>query len=151
MHYLAGQPSHTGHPAAYDRSSSIPAEHGYLTAGEALQVMDTTVFRIFEAQAGRSVAAKFFDDYLGLLPVRSAKIVAGIAADDTERSLDAAVSLKVVSAMVGARRMEECAGALERQLRRGHAPAPIAAKLLLSRNILQILAESQRQGLLKSR
>ncbi|WP_307101507.1 Hpt domain-containing protein [Arthrobacter globiformis] len=113
--------------------------------------MDTTVFRMFEAQAGRNVAAKFFDDYLGLLPVRTASIVAGIETDDRERALDAAVSLKVVSAMVGARRMEGCAGALERQLRLGNAPAPTAAKRLLSRNILQILAESQRQGLLTRR
>jgi HPt (histidine-containing phosphotransfer) domain-containing protein len=110
--------------------------------------MDPTVFRIFEAQAGRGIAAKFFNDYVDLLPVRSASIVAGIAAGDKERALDAAVSLKVVSSMVGARRMEECAGALERQLRRDHAPASTAAKRVLSRNILQILAESQRQGLL---
>ncbi|MDQ1060804.1 hypothetical protein QFZ23_004769 [Arthrobacter globiformis] len=112
--------------------------------------MDATVLRILEEQAGHSVAAKFFQDYLALLPVRTGGIVAGIAVEDRERALDHAVSLRVVSAMIGARQMEECAGALERQLRLGHTPAVDATKRLLSRNILRILYESHRQGLVIS-
>jgi hypothetical protein len=113
--------------------------------------MDATVLAILEEQAGHSVAAKFFQDYLALLPVRTGGIVAGIAVEDRERALDHAVSLRVVSAMIGARQMEECAGVLEHQLRLGHTPAIAATKHLLARNILRILSESQRQGLPLSR
>lgn len=109
--------------------------------------MDATVLGTLEEEAGHSVAAKFFRDYLALLPVRTGGIVAGIAVEDRERALDNAVSLRVVSAMIGARQMEECAGALEYQLRLGYTPDIAATKRQLSRNILRILSEAQRQGL----
>lgn len=109
--------------------------------------MDVTALWILEEQAGRSVAARFFQDYLALLPVRAGGIVAGIAVEDRERALDNAVSLRVVSAMIGARQMEESAGALEHQLRLGHTPGIAATKHTLSSNILRILSEAQRQGI----
>jgi hypothetical protein len=151
VHHSAGQPTGNQQQTAPDGSSSSPAENGCSTAKEPLQVIDATVLGILEEQAGQSVAAKFFQDYLALLPVRTGGIVAGIAVEDRERALDHAVSLRVVSAMIGARQMEECAGVLEHQLRLGHTPAIAATKHLLARNILRILSESQRQGLPLSR
>jgi hypothetical protein len=148
VHHAAGQPSRHSQSSAPDRSSSSPAEYGHLTAGEPRPVIDATVLRILEEHTGQSVAAKFFQDYLALLPVRTGGIVAGIAVEDRERALDNAVSLRVVSAMIGARQMEEYAGALERQLRLGQTPAVEATKRLLSKNILRILSESRHQGLL---
>lgn len=148
MHHSADQPTRHGQTPPPDWSSSCPVEHGHLMTGEPRPILDATVLRILEEHTGHSVAAKFFQDYLALLPVRTGGIVAGITLEDRERALDNAVSLRVVSAMIGARQMEECAGALERQLRRGHTPAIAATKSLLSRNILRILSESRRQGLL---
>lgn len=111
-----------------------------------LPVLDAQPLRILTEQAGHSVAERFFNDYLDLLPARSASIIAGLAAEDRERTLDAVVSLKVTSAMAGALQMEESSRALERQLQVGDWSNAKTVRAELSMNILRIVSEVQRQG-----
>lgn len=111
-----------------------------------LPVLDAQPLRVLTEQAGRAVAERFFNDYLDLLPARSASIIAGLAAEDREKTLDAVVSLKVSSAMAGALQMEESSRALEHQLHVGDWSNAKTVRAELSRNILRILSEVQRQG-----
>jgi hypothetical protein len=114
--------------------------------GSCLPVLDAHPLQVLTEQAGRSVAERFFNDYLDLLPARSASIIAGLAAEDRERTLDAVVSLRVTSAMAGALEMEESSRTLERQLQVGHWSNAKAVQAELSRNILRIISEVRRQG-----
>jgi hypothetical protein len=111
-----------------------------------LPVLDAHPLRVLTEQAGRIVAERFFNEYLDLLPARSASIIAGLAAEDRERTLDAVVSLRVTSAMAGALEMEESSRALERQLHVGHWSNATAVRAELSRNFRRIVSEVQRQG-----
>ncbi|KRE61762.1 hypothetical protein ASG92_20440 [Arthrobacter sp. Soil736] len=114
--------------------------------GGCLPVLDAQPLWVLTEQAGRAVAERFFNDYLDLLPARSASIVAGLAAEDRGRTLDAVVSLRVTSAMAGALQMEESSRALERQLHVGDWSDAKTVREELSRNILRIVSEVQRQG-----
>lgn len=68
---------------------------------------------------GAGVAGRFLNDYLDLLPARASRIVAGLAAQDKESTLDALMSLRIASEMAGAREMEEISGALEEHVEAG--------------------------------
>lgn len=114
-------------------------------AGQRPPVLDTVALRILAEQAGQSVADRFFSEYLDLLPARSANIVAGVAAEDLEKTLDAVVSLKVTSAMVGALQMEDCARTLERRLQIGHWPSSETASSVLSNELARIVSEARNQ------
>ncbi|MDQ0864486.1 hypothetical protein QF036_002067 [Arthrobacter globiformis] len=88
------------------------------------------------SRPGRSVAERLFNDHLGLLPVRTASIVAGLAAVDREGTLNAVVSLKVTSAMAGAVQMEKSSRELERQLHVGPWSKATAVRAERSKSIL---------------
>jgi hypothetical protein len=111
-----------------------------------LPTLDSHQFWILTEQTGHTVAERFFNDYLDLLPIRLANIMAGLAAKDRERTLDAIVSLRASSSMAGALEMEASARTLERQLRLGQWAETAAVKAELSENILHILSEAQSEG-----
>ena len=106
--------------------------------GSSLPVLDRGPFRVLAEQAGPRAAEKFFEDYLNLLPARSAAIIDGLKSKDREKTLDALISLGVSSAMAGASRVEAQARNLQRQVQSGHWPSATAAKAFLSQAILQI-------------
>jgi hypothetical protein len=108
--------------------------------GPFLPVLDRAPFRVLAEQAGPRAAEKFLEDYLNLLPARSAAIIDGLSSEDREKTLDALISLGVSSAMAGASRVEDHARNLQRQVQSGHWPSATAAKAFLSQAILQVTA-----------
>ena len=110
------------------------------------QVLDATPLLLLSEHTGRSVAERFFNDYVDLLPSRSAAIVAGLEEQDKESTLDALVSLKVTSAMAGATEMEATSRDLEHQVHAGLWADGAAVKAELFRNILRLVGEARRQG-----
>jgi hypothetical protein len=70
-----------------------------------------------------ALANTYADMFLGLLPGRVQRILASLRARDTPAALDAALSLKVNSHMVGALTMERTCRTLERRLLDGDTAA----------------------------
>jgi hypothetical protein len=114
--------------------------------GSPLPVLDCAPFRVLAEEAGAPAAEKFLEDYLDLLPARSAAIIDGLNSEDREKTLDALVSLGVSSAMAGASRVEDHARNLQQQVQSGHWPSAAAAMALLSHAILQIADAAVRPG-----
>lgn len=127
----------TGIPAIVQVSGARGRQEGQ-QEWASLPVLDRAPIRFLAEEAGPRTAEKFLEDYLGLLPVRSAAIIDGLNSGDREKTLDALVSLGVSSAMAGASRVEYHARNLQRQVQSGHWPDATSAKALLSQTILQI-------------
>ena len=82
--------------------------------------MDTGVLLDLEDQLGRAdLATNFVKDYAALWEQRERRLAVSLAGEDRDAALDAVISLKVTSGMVGARRLAGLAQALERAVRRG--------------------------------
>lgn len=116
-----------------------------------LPVLDDSPLQALKDEAGEAVARAFFEEYLLMLPVRAAKILKGLAAENVEPGLEALTSLKVSSAIAGAPRLEAYCGTLERALRHGHLPEPVAVKAVLFANIRLVVREASHRGLLAPR
>lgn len=71
-------------------------------------------------QAGEITTQRFLHDYLGLLPRRQERILEELANGDVEEAMDAILSLRVTSAMVGALRLSAYCQHLQDQLTRGN-------------------------------
>lgn len=127
----------TGIPANVQVPGAGHRQEGQQDGGS-LPVLDSAPIRVLAEEAGPRAAEKFLEDYLGLLPARSAAIIDGLNSEDREKTLDALVSLGVSSAMAGASRVEDHARNLQRQVQSGHWPSATSAKALLSQAILQI-------------
>lgn len=136
----------TGIPAIVQVSGARGRQEGQ-QEWASLPVLDRAPIRFLAEEAGPRAAEKFLEDYLGLLPVRSAAIIDGLNSGDREKTLDALVSLGVSSAMAGASRVEYHARNLQRQVQSGHWPDATSAKALLSQAILQIKDATVGQAL----
>ena len=55
----------------------------------------------------KTLAIRFLSDYLDLLPKRKTRIIGTLREDDQEAAMDAVLSLKITSAMVGAHNVED--------------------------------------------
>jgi hypothetical protein len=117
--------------APENASSSDPAgsalRHG---AGE-LPLLDPAVLQELEDQlGGPDIAFRFARDYATLWGQRQGHLVAAVERQDRERALDAVISLKVSSAMVGGLRMALLAEAIEAFIRGGDFPGGRALAIL---------------------
>ena len=121
----------TGIPAIVQVSGAGHRQEGQQD-GASLPVLDKAPIRFLAEEAGPSAAQKFLEDYLALLPARSAAIIDGLNSGDREKTLEALTSLGVSSAMAGASRLEYHARNLQRQVQAGHWPVATSAKALLS-------------------
>jgi HPt (histidine-containing phosphotransfer) domain-containing protein len=63
---------------------------------------------------------RFLSAYLSMLPKRMGRIDDGLSAAEAESSLEAVLSLKISSAMVGIRETERQCRAMERMIRTSH-------------------------------
>ena len=72
--------------------------------------------------AGRSAAARFADDFLQLFEGRLTRVDAALTTADPAGALDAVLSLKASSAMLGAERMALYCTGLETELRGQRIP-----------------------------
>ncbi|WP_307073483.1 Hpt domain-containing protein [Arthrobacter pascens] len=116
----AGHPGDVGANRVGSVSSS--ASGGALPAlgGSELPLLDSAVLRDMEEQLGRpDIAWNFANDYAGMWVERQRCLVDSVEREDRMAALDAVISLKVSSAMVGGLRLARLAEALEATLRRG--------------------------------
>jgi HPt (histidine-containing phosphotransfer) domain-containing protein len=74
---------------------------------------DPLQLMVLADQAGETAAQRFLDEYLGLLPERQERILRGLAVGDLVAAMDAVLSLKVTSSMVGAVRLSLYCGHLQ--------------------------------------
>jgi hypothetical protein len=86
-------------------------------------LLDPAVLRDLEEQlGGAGIASDFARDYATLWGQRQGNLVAAVEREDRERALDAVISLKVSSAMVGGARMARLTERLEAFIRGGDFP-----------------------------
>jgi hypothetical protein len=122
-----------------------------MTDDHDLPVLDDGPLQALKDEAGDAVARAFMEEYLLMLPLRAAKVIKGLAAEDIEPGIEALISLKVSSAMAGALRLEGYCGSLERALRRGHVPDAGAVKSVLLANIRMVVRKASHRGHLPTR
>lgn len=104
---------------------------GLPPAVEVLPLVDSAVLQELEEQLGQSrLARNFADDYAAMWEHRRHRLVNAVEGNDLKAGLDAALSLKVTSVMVGALRLAHLAGQLETAVREDH-PEEMARLLRL--------------------
>jgi histidine phosphotransfer protein HptB len=73
------------------------------------------------------LALRFFSTYLAMLPGRLLRLSNGLCHHDPEASMDAVLSLKISSAMVGAVETETQCRAIEMMIREDHFDTAVEA------------------------
>lgn len=116
--------AHTGDEAADPvgkAASSIAAADPVLTlGGHELPLVDAAVLQDLEEQLGQpDIAWNFASDYAAMWGQRQRRLVASVGREDRAAALDAVISLKVSSAMVGGLRLAHLAERLEAAVRDG--------------------------------
>ncbi|MET1089576.1 MAG: Hpt domain-containing protein [Arthrobacter sp.] len=85
-----------------------------------LPLVDARILRDLEDQLqGPDLARRFARDYAGMWDGRRSRLAAAIAGQDQTSALDAAISLRTTSAMVGGLRLTRLAEMLEGLIRKG--------------------------------
>jgi len=101
-------------------SSGAPAGPVPALGCPELPLLDAAVLQDMEEQLGRpDIAWNFANDYAGMWVERQRCLVDSVEREDRIAALEAVISLKVSSAMVGGLRLARLAEALEATLRRG--------------------------------
>ena len=103
-------------PAAGDSTASGTNPEGR----HELPLVDVAVLQDMEEQLGRAdIVWNFVNDYAAMWGERQRSLVDSVQREDDVAALDAVISLKVSSAMVGGLRLARLAETLERTLRKG--------------------------------
>lgn len=88
--------------------------------GQELRLLDAAVLEVLaEGLGGPEIAQRFAQDYAGMWGQRHRRLMESVGREDRAAALDALISLKVASAMVGGSRLAHLAGKLEAILREG--------------------------------
>ncbi|WP_139346866.1 Hpt domain-containing protein [Sinomonas mesophila] len=82
-------------------------------------LLDDGVLRELAEDVGPRAATSFAREFAGMWPRRRAALATAVSRGDVEGAMDAILSVRVSSAMVGARRLEGLAAGLETGLRTG--------------------------------
>jgi hypothetical protein len=97
---------------------------------EDLPLVDLLVLQELEEELGRpDLATNFAKDYVVMWERRERRLVASLQEEDHAAALDAVISLKVSSTMVGALRLACLAQALEGAVRRGEVSGGAVGEL----------------------
>ncbi|ELT43600.1 Hpt domain-containing protein [Arthrobacter nitrophenolicus] len=97
-------------------SLSAPSQE----AAGLLPLIDAAVLDELEDElAGTGLAKRFARDYAAMWDQRYSRLAAAVHSQDSESALDAAISLKISSAMVGGVRLAKLAELLETLIRLG--------------------------------
>lgn len=97
-------------------------------AGRLLPLVDPTALRLLAEDVGERSASSFARDFTRIWPRRREALAAALAGTDLTVALDAALSLRTSSTMVGATRLAALTEELERRLL---ADGPLAAAVLV--------------------
>ncbi len=117
-------------PGSSDRSAAAPPpQPGIATvtgpdlsqeAAGLLPLVDAAVLEELEDElAGSGLAQRFARDYAAMWEQRRSRLAAAVDSQDSDSALDAAISLKISTAMVGGLRLAKLAELLEVLIRRG--------------------------------
>lgn len=88
---------------------------------EGRAVFDPLVIRTLASTMGsKGLAFRFLSDYLDLLPRRKSRIINALRDNDPDAAMDAILSLKIASAMVGAHDAEDRSRHLQALVANGH-------------------------------
>ncbi|WP_461164806.1 Hpt domain-containing protein [Arthrobacter sp. R4-81] len=102
-------------PAAPLAHAGLAADFGV----HDLLLVDPAVLKDLEDQLdGRAVALRFVSDYTDMWEQRFRRLAAAVAVQDSPTAMDAVISLKIASAMVGGQRLAWLAESLEKLIRR---------------------------------
>ena len=109
-------------PAVAPAGSAVAAAIGMtVDSDDLLPLVDTGILAELEEQLdGTELALRFARDYAAIWDQRCAKLAAAVQNQDTETALDAVISLKITSAMVGGLRLARLAELLESVIRQGN-------------------------------
>ncbi|MCU1517482.1 MAG: hypothetical protein JWQ75_2203 [Pseudarthrobacter sp.] len=89
-------------------------------AGELLPLVDSGILQDLEEQLnGAELALRFARDYAAMWDQRYSRLAAAVANQDRALALDAIISLRITSAMVGGLRLARLAEMLESVIRQG--------------------------------
>jgi hypothetical protein len=113
-------------------SSRAPVGAELSCGGEEIPLLDAAVLHAMEEQLGLcDIARNFANDFAEMWGERQRCLVDSVGREDRVAALDAVISLKVSSAMVGGLRLARLAEALESTIREGdlHDGAPVLAMI----------------------
>lgn len=115
---------------------------------EELPLVDRTVLQALEEQLGRrDIARNFAKDYSALWGQRERRLIDSLEREDQAAALDAAISMKVSSAMVGGLRLARLAQILETAVRHGDLRRGASVLALISIHGPATVNELQHQYL----
>jgi len=101
-------------------SFGAPAGGDLSLGGREVPLLDTSVLENLAEQLGQPVVAwDFANDYASMWGPRQHRLIASLGREDRAAALDAVISLKVSSTMVGALRLAYLAERLEAAVREG--------------------------------
>ncbi|MGM9472287.1 Hpt domain-containing protein [Pseudarthrobacter sp. YS3] len=147
------QPSGKGTPAAALPAGSMVAEATGMTTDydELLPLVDSDTLQELEEQLdGLELALRFARDYAAMWDQRLAKLTAAVQNKDVAGALDAAISLRITSAMVGGLRLARLAKILEDVIRQGDFRQGLAIMERVAENGSQTVSELQSSYILKN-
>lgn len=119
MSFPSPIPSDGGASRFLPAASLVPAGLGPEARGDALPLVDQAVLKELEEQLdGPAVAMRFARDYTDMWEQRFRRLASALARQDRAAAMDAVISLKISSAMVGGLRLAWLAEQLEHLIRR---------------------------------
>lgn len=123
-------------PVSNVESSTAAADAVLTLSGHELPLVDAAVLQDLEEQLGQpDIAWNFANDFAAIWGQRQRRLVASVGHEDRAAALDAVISLKVCSALVGGLRLAHLAERLEAAVREGDLQdgAPLLAMIAIHR------------------
>ncbi|MCO4256773.1 Hpt domain-containing protein [Pseudarthrobacter sp. HLT1-5] len=118
---------------------------------ELLPLVDGATLQELEEQLdGSELALRFARDYAAMWDQRCAKLAAAIQNQDPDAALDAVISLRITSAMVGGLRLARLAEILEDVIRQGDFSDGLAIMERVAENGEQTVSELQSSYIVKN-
>ena len=136
----------TGKSPAVTPAGPAAAEALGMTADydELLPLVDATILQELEDQLdGSELALRIARDYAAMWDQRCAKLAAAIQSKDLDAALDAVISLRITSAMVGGLRLARLAEILENVIRQGNFSDGLALMEQVAEHGVQTVSELQ--------
>jgi HPt (histidine-containing phosphotransfer) domain-containing protein len=116
-----------------------------------LPLVDAAVLEELEDElAGSGLAQRFARDYAAMWDQRYSRLAAAVESQDGASALDAAISLKITSAMVGGIRLAKLAELLEVLIRRGDFGQGQVLMERVAEDGVQTVSELQATYILKN-
>lgn len=118
---------------------------------ELLPLVDTAILRELEEQLdGSELARRFARDYAAMWDQRCSKLASAVQNQDLEATLDAVISLRITSAMVGGLRLARLAEILESVIRQGDFSQGLKIMERITANGSKTVSELQSHYILRN-